>query len=329
MSDFNIARTVASYYMDINLKVSAITFAKAYKVGKRVVANHDSASEDAYRVSRSLIPPGFDAEYKELTKAINQCRAVFNKYTVTAGTSADGKKADGRKLIPSRVYADGSFLNEWNPAYQGFQTAHAAFVSAYLSIVRNIEAASSNGGALGYSFDANEYPDLQTVQDGFAVTIEGPLPIAAGYGDSDMLVVTPEARRALEAQYDAYQKRLVANASQSLAKDMAEYLSNMANNLGKLSAYHKTPEHLRKGKAPAIYDSLATNVQEAIAKARAFAIPETEAGSKLLDLVDQIEEVLNPDDLSADWFKASPLQAGRIAEDAAALANALDACDWE
>ena len=50
MSDLNVSTLVATYYMKIALSVSAITFAKAYKSGKTVVATHDNASEDAFRV---------------------------------------------------------------------------------------------------------------------------------------------------------------------------------------------------------------------------------------------------------------------------------------
>ena len=324
----NVSTLVATYYMKIALSVSAITFAKTYKAGKTVVATHDNASEDAFRVSRSLIPPGFDAEYKALTKAVNNCRAVFNKYAVTVGTSADGKKADGDKVIPSKVYADGTFLNEWNPAYQEFQNAHANFVAMYPNIVHSIQHASQYGQALGNSFDPSEYPDVQAVREGFAIDLQGPFPIADARGFTH-LPINRDIKQALESQYESYQKRLVANASQSLAKDMAEYLSNMAQNLGKLSEYYRTPEALRPKRQPAIYDSLVTNVQDAVAKARAFAIPETEAGSRLIEMIDQIESTLDPASLDADLLKASPIHAGKVASDAAALAAALDACDWD
>jgi len=328
MSTPSISTLVSTAYMGIKLGTSAIGFAKAYKSGKTVVATHDNASEDSYRVSRSLIPPGFDAELKTLTKSINTCRAVFNKYTLTVGRSADGQKADGDKVIPSRVIADGSFMAEWNQAVSDFKAAHQAFVYAYPGIVRAIETASYHGQALGNSFDLAEYPDQQAVLEGFAVTLEGPFPIA----DASTLANMPldrQTREALEAQLEAHQRRMLANASQSLAKDMAELLANMATNLNKLRDYHGTPAHARTGKAPAIYDSLVTNVQDAVTKARAFAIPETDAGSKLLAMVDQIEEALNPSSLTADYLKSAPYHAGIVADNAAALAAALDACDWE
>ena len=83
MSTPSISTLVSTAYMGIKLGTSAIGFAKAYKSGKTVVATHDNASEDSYRVSRSLIPPGFDAELKTLTKSINTCRAVFNKHALS------------------------------------------------------------------------------------------------------------------------------------------------------------------------------------------------------------------------------------------------------
>lgn len=324
----SISTLVSTAYMGIKLGTSAIGFAKQYKPGKTVVATHDNASEDSYRVSRSLIPPGFDTELKVLTKAINACRAVFNKHTLTVGRSADGQKADGDKVIPSRVIADGSFMAEWNQALSEFRAAHQAFVYAYPGIVRAIETASYHGQALGNSFDLTEYPDQQAINDGFAVTLEGPFPIA----DASTLANMPldrQTREALESQLEAHQRRMLANASQALAKDMAELLSNMATNLNKLRDYHDTPAHARTGKAPAIYESLVTNVQDAVAKARAFAIPETDAGSKLLSIVDTIVDTLNPAALSADYLKSAPYHAGLVADRAAELAQALAGEDWD
>ena len=328
MSTPSISTLVSTAYMRIKLGTSAIGFAKAYKSGKTVVATHDNASEDSYRVSRSLIPPGFDAELKALNKAINTCRAVFNKHALTVGRTADGQKADGDKVIPSRVIADGSFMAEWNQAVYEFQAAHQAFVYSYPQIIHQIETASRHGQALGDSFDINEYPDQQAVLEGFAVTLEGPFPIADASNLSNM-PLDRQTREALEAQLEAHQRRLVSTASQALAKDMAELLANMATNLNKLRDYHGTPAHARTGKAPAIYDSLVTNVQDAVTKARAFAIPETDAGSKLLAMVDQIEETLNPSSLSADYLKSAPYHAGLVADRAAELAQALAGEDWD
>lgn len=327
MSTPSISTLVSTAYMGIKLGTSAIGFAKAYKSGKTVVATHDNASEDSYRVSRSLIPPGFDAELKTLTKSINTCRAVFNKYTLTVGRSADGQKADGDKVIPSRVIADGSFMAEWNQAVSDFKAAHQAFVYAYPGIVRAIETASYHGQALGNSFDLAEYPDQQAVLEGFAVTLEGPFPIA----DASTLANMPldrQTREALEAQLEAHQRRMLANASQSLAKDMVEYLKTMATNLGKLRDYHGTPAHAR-GKAPSIYDSLVTNLQDAVNKAKDFAIPETDAGSKLMDMIELIETTINPSSLTADYLKSAPYHAGIVADRAAELAQALAGEDWD
>ena len=327
MSTPSISTLVSTAYMGIKLGTSAIGFAKAYKSGKTVVATHDNASEDSYRVSRSLIPPGFDAELKTLTKSINTCRAVFNKYTLTVGRSADGQKADGDKVIPSRVIADGSFMAEWNQAVSDFKAAHQAFVYAYPGIVRAIETASYHGQALGNSFDLAEYPYQQAVLEGFAVTLEGPFPIA----DASTLANMPldrQTREALEAQLEAHQRRMLANASQSLAKDMVEYLKTMATNLGKLRDYHGTPAHAR-GKAPSIYDSLVTNLQDAVIKAKDFAIPDTDSGSKLMDMIELIETTINPSSLSADYLKSAPYHAGLVADRAAELAQALAGEDWD
>ena len=324
----SVATLVATQMMNIRMCQSTISFTKPYKRGKEVMASHDNASEDSYRASRSLIPKGFDTEYKALTKAVSACRAVFNKYTYTASVTANGDRAaPGDRLIRSKYIADGSFMSEWNQALTEFQATHQAFVYRYPQLVRDIEAASMHGAALGDSFDLADYPDAQQVREGFAITLEGPSPIADGSAFRTM-PLDAETIHALEAQWDAQQRRALAVASQTLAKDMVEYLKTMATNLGKLRDYHGTPAHAR-GKAPSIYDSLVTNLQDAVNKAKDFAIPDTDSGSKLMDMIELIETTINPSSLTADYLKSAPYHAGIVADRAAELAQALAGEDWD
>jgi hypothetical protein len=104
----------------------------------------------------------------------------------------------------------------------------------------------------------------------------------------------------------------------------------MAEQIGKLGVHYGTPSYGRDGKAPAIHDTLVTNVAEAVAKARAFAIPDSDQGSKLMAYLDEIEQTLQPDRLDADYIRALPgSYLNNIANTAQGLAEALSGEDWD
>ena len=325
----NLSYTVASMFMRVELSTSALTFSRRDKANTEDLTARKRAGRGAYRVSKSLFPEGYDAELKNLNQARNKARALFDKFTVHVAKSADGKRNEGEKWIRASLIADGSFLAEWRNAEYEFNNAHQAFIYAYPALIQNLEHASGAGQGLGDDFDEAEYPDIQTVREGFALTLKGPFPIADGsiYGTMPLDEAT---RVSLEAQYEAVNRRAVAVASQNVAADMAKYLANMAAQLEKLGVHYDTPSYGRDGKAPAIHDTLVTNVQDALTKARAFAIPDSDQGSKLMAYIDQIEQVLQPNRLDADYLKAMPgSYLANIAETAAGLAEALSGEDWD
>lgn len=330
MSNINLSSTIASMFMRVELSTSAVAFTRMDKTNTVYLTARKRAGRGAYRVSKSLFPDGFDSELKALNQARNKARALFDKFTVHIARSAAGKRNEGEKWIRSSFIADGTFLAEWRNAEAEFNSAHQAFIYAYPNLIHSLAHASSYGGGLGDDFDINEYPDMQAVREGFALTLKGPFPIADGsvYGT---MPLDPDTRKALENQYDAVNRRAVAVASQNVASELTGFLANMAEQIGKLSTHYDTPSYQRDGKAaPAIHDTLVTNVQDAMAKARAFAIPETEQGSKLVDYLDQIEQALQPDRLDAGYLKAMPgSYLNRISNTAKGLAEALSAEDWD
>jgi hypothetical protein len=325
----NLSSTIASMFMSIELSTSALTFSRRDRANTEDLTARKRAGRGAYRVSKSLFPPGYDTELKALNTARNKARQVFDRFTTHVGKSADGTKNEGAKWIRASHIADGSFLNEWNMAESIFNAAHQAFILAYPGLVQSIQHDSQYGQALGDDFDLSEYPDVSVVQDGFALALKGPYPIADGsiYGT---MPLDPATRDALEKQYDALNRRAVAVASQNVATELAEYLKTMAAMTKRLSEFNATPSYQRSGKAPAIHETLTSNVVEAIKKARAFAIPDTDQGSKLMAYLDEIEESIQPDRLDADYIKAvPPSYLNNISNSASAIAEALSGEDWE
>lgn len=320
----SILSSLTSNFFRTNLTGTALTFRKPYANGKTVVATHDRASDEtAYSVSRAIIPKGYDGHLKTLQTAFNAVRAYYTASTVPFGQQANGEAAKGERLLAAKLIVDGSFMNELNRLQAELDTARETFAATLHGTTTSIY----NSGVLGDSFDWDDYPDADEVRASFIYRLEGPLPIA----DSRNLVGMPVSTdwlSAIETQMESAAKRQVAYAQQSLAKELADYLAVMATNLAKLTDFHATPFADRQGKTPPLRESMVTNIQDALKKARVYAVPDTDAGSKLIALIDQIESTINPDTLNTDLLKGSPYIARTIGKQANALAEAIEDTDW-
>ena len=320
----SILSSLTSNFFRVNLTGTAIPFSKPYKEGKVVLAQHDGASDDAaYRASRALIPKGYDGQLCAVRTAYNAVRAYYTKDTVPCGQQANGDAAKGERLLVAKIIADGSFLNEIARLNAELDTTREAFACSLPATIQAIY----NNNALGSSFDWNDYPSPDDVRASFVYVLEGPFPIA----DSRNLVGMPVSTdwlSAIETQMESAAKRQLAFAQQDMAKDLVKYLAVMATNLTKLCDYHATPFADRQGNTPPLRESMIGNLQEAIKKARLYAVPDTDAGSKLIALIDQIEQTINPDTLNTDLLKGSPYIARAIGKQANALAEAIEDTDW-
>jgi hypothetical protein len=321
----SILRSLTSNFFRVNLTGTAIPFSKPYKEGKHILAQHNNTSSDnAYRASRSLIPKGYDNELSALRTAYNAVRAFYTQSTVPFGQQANGDATKGERLLVAKLIVDGSFMNEIARLQGELDRAREAFA---LALNSTVHAISQDPDCLGYSFDWNDYPSPDEVRRSFVYQLEGPMPIA----DSRNLVGMPVSTdwlSAIETQMESAAKRQVAFAQQTIAKELADYLAVMATNLTKLTEYHATPMADRTGNTPPLRESMITNLQEAIKKARTYAVPDTDAGSKLIALIDQIEDSLNPDRLNTDTLKGSPYIARTVASKASSLAEAIEDTDW-
>lgn len=325
-----LADSISSMFMRGNLKTSRVSFSTSDKQGKETLAEEFDASEDAFKVTKHLIMRGFNTELDALNKAYNAVRTTFNKYTEHVERSANGAAAAGERWIPTKYLVTGEYKAAMDSVIAEFWAQHARFVAAYPQLVDDLEQASMQGGnrALGKVFDRAKFPSLDKVRDGFAVELTGPFPIADASAYRNM-PASQDVREALEAQYEATLKRGVAVASQNVATDLAKYLNTMADNLAKLTEHNLKPR-APGTRAPSIHETLVTNVNETVEKIRAFAIPDTDAGSRLMELVDRIETTLNPASMSADMLKSlPPTYTKRISDQARSLAALASEQDWD
>lgn len=326
----SLAESISSMFMRGSLKTSKVSFSTSDKASRDKLADDYDASSEAFNVTKHLVMKGFNAELDALNKAYNKVRTVYDQFTEHVERSASGAAAAGERWIPTKFLISGEYKKAMDDVISTFWAQHARFVNCYPQLINDLEYASSQGGrqALGRVFDRSKFPSIDKVRDGFAVELTGPYPIADASAYRNM-PASPEVREALEAYYEATLRRNTAVASQNVANDLAKYLKVMADNLAKLTEHNLKPK-VPGTRAPSIHDTLVTNVTETLNKVKAFAIPDTDQGSKLMDLVDHIEATLSPSSLNSDMIKQLPPTATqRISEQAKSLASLVEEQDWD
>lgn len=322
----NLADLASSYFMTTSLSLTGYSFTKSFKKGKQIIASAENASSpDSFTSGRKLFPKGYDSYLTAMQQAQNQARTWFAKRTLSMNTAADGETASGDKHVPGKYVADGSFMAEFRAIEAQFLPAKQAFLDNYYATIQRIE----RDGVLGDTFSWTDYPGLDDVDKKFQMELKGPFPIPnTGNLRSKNLQLTPDAIEQIEIQMDAQAKRQLSFGQQALATQLTTYLQTMATNLSKLAEYKTDPSRFTK-QTP-IFESMVTNVTDALDKIRAYALPDTEAGSRLMDMVDKIEAELAPQDLNPDVIKSAPTYLTRtLASKASALADALSSSDFE
>lgn len=319
-----ILKALTSNFMTVTLSGTALSFRKPYAKGKEVMVEHDGATDaSAYSAFRSIIPKSHGASFAQLTTDYGAVSRYVRESTMAAGKQTNGDAVKGTRLVATKLVRDGSFLNEYQRLNQVLDLSRENFALDLPNVLYAIQASS----AIGSSFNPAEYPTQDQVRESFKYTLKGPFPLVDEYALNRMELST-ELAESIELQMEAEARRNVAFAQQDIAKEVAGYLGDMAKTLGKLSDFHATPFAERTGKTPAVKEALVSNVQDALKKARLYAVPDTDAGSKLADLIDQIESTLNPTSLTTDLIKSSPYMAKTIGQQASALAEAVEATEW-
>lgn len=325
----SVADTIASNYMRVSMTQSGISFGASDAQGRKALADQYDASEQAFRVTKTILLPPYDVEFQAVKHAMSEVRKVFDHYTEFTDRSANGTKNKGERWIRTKHLLSGEYQNALNAALDTFHQAHRAFIAVYTLRIDQIEDASRySKTGLGVVFDRSKFPTLDEVINGFAIKVSDPAPIA----DASIYRTMPvdqDTREAWEAMYEATQRRSLSVMSQNLALDMVKYLGKLAENVGKLAAHKALPDGSR-GRAPAIKDTLVPNVREALDRCRALAVPETELGMKLLTLVEQVEDNLDPDNLDDDLIRNLPAHhAADLAKQAGSLAELIAEQDWD
>lgn len=326
MSKYSILNPMASNFMRVARKGTTKGVRKnaKYEEGASLLALDAGGDLSAFSASRKLFPKGYDEELNALTKAFNAHSSTFRKLTVPFGMGArtedqEGKTAArGERLVAMKYLSDGSFWAAMKSCEADIVNKKQAFRNALPGIIARI----ASDAKLGRTFNPLDYPEPEDIDNSFVATIEGPFPIA----DGRMLEGLPvEAAwvQAIEKNMEETAAAQARFAQQSIASELLHFTQVMATNLSELTRFHDGEAADRK-KAPRISDSMVLNLRDIVAKARVYAIPETQEGTTLLSLADQIEETLEVDRFDSEDFKSSIPLARSTASKAASLAAAIE-----
>jgi cell division septation protein DedD len=221
-----------------------------------------------------------------------------------SATDAKGKtRADGKRAVTAKKIADGSFFAGLTALEATLDAARQAFANA---ISQRVQQVASNC-ELGSEFDATKYPSPSEIMAGWYFETIQPEPLNDGSKLEGMYL--PD--NVLEAIQDGLERQAAAQVAfgqQQLVEETVKSVQTMAANLAKLAAWFKD----QKGRRPAIYDSLVSNVTRNLDKLREFALPETEQGARIIELANAIDQKLDLGGVTADSLKDNASTAERI-----------------
>lgn len=316
----NILKRLSSNFVMVEIGISMSRFNKKYADGVSILAAESGGSEDGFSAMRRLFPSGYNTELNAVVKACTDARKALNGATVPANITATGR-TKGRRLLAISRLNDGS----WDSLVQSYQQEierHArVFSQMSQRIITNIQA----NHALGSTFSWDDYPSPDEILEGFSLTVDGPMAIA----DERMLAGMPLQVGHLQAVEQAMHREaesMVKVAEGRMAEATLKSLKRAAENIGKLNEWFaKSPND--RGRRPSIFETLPESLRETVSSLRDYAIPESEMGSRLFELANQIEDDLETETLQADDLKDDPVMTRRLAERAQALASAVESFD--
>lgn len=325
MSNLSLAdRLAADLYTIENNRGKSLRRSYNEKADRITLARATGADETAFgSISRKLFPPDYASRLKLADEAVTAQTTHFEKHTLPFDHSAGGRARPRRAILVAMV-TTGTFLTENRQLCDAVKAMGEQFAYALPRLIEQI----GNDPRYRATFCFEKYPTEDDVLASYTFqyaeeTLE-PLPSGASF---------PVTCHALQTAQQAYEERLVSKyryGMQRAASELAASLTNMAERVGDWAAYQNMGDRDRemtfgsRAKAPGWKSSLTTNVAEAVAKLRTFAIPESAEGSELVEILDGIDRRLAPQHLDTDTIRSSIPYAEHVAETASTLAAAIE-----
>lgn len=296
--------------------------------GKETLAVKYGLDASLVKAGISALPAPHDEEWKAMKKAHGLVRSEFYQDTMPLGHKPDASEgtakrtASGDRFLVASKITSGSFGQKFTISNS---PTDGALYSA-LDLARQ-QAASTisvrvaevyNSGKLGDLFPMAVYPDYADIQAGWFYEPITLRPMARSDVLEGMFLPADVARN-IEANMEAQAAEQLKFGQQTLILETVEYLQNMTEQLTKLSDWYRT----QQGRRPSIFDSLTGNVKSSLQKLRDYAMPETESGAQIMDLVDAVQEQLDQALANTSGLKNDPTAASQAARDADTAAKKL------
>lgn len=311
----SILTDMSAAYMRVRLARTGLSFSKSDKEGRRSLAASRGADEKAYRVTKLLLPKGYDAEFQAVKKTLGLIYAHYIKHTMPYGQGADGS-AEGDRLLAAATNFSQTWLVGLSQMSKQLDAEREALAVALPQRIAEIQA----DGILGSDFDPAAYPSPDDIRASFTFKLEGPEPLS-NHDNYKSLPLDEKLAAALQKRQEARTAERVAFGQQSIANDALGFVRTMADNLKRLA------EHMEQdgsGKSPRIYDSLTENLKHAVGIMRTYALDSTEQGRAVKALAERIEQELVPASRKAADFRDNATLARVTAEKAATLAEEIE-----
>lgn len=321
-----LTEIASNQLMKVSMRRTGLTLTKSDRLARGRLADADGVAEDQYRVSKVLLPKGYDGEWNALKGALNKAYTEFMKTTMPFGVSASGKSADGARV----VHVDQIMPQEgasWISVMSGYSREIAQKREEFALALPGVLSRLSTDPKYQQQFDESQYPTPEQIRESFKFVIDGPEPI----GRFDYIPLTGKMGAALATRFDTQIASRVSFGQQQVAKELLHYVKTLGDNLSALSGHADAPDSPTKGKAPRIYDSLTTNLEHIVIKARQFALAGTAEGAALLELADRVRLELVPEGRTSSDFKANVPLARATAKKAAQLASDVESMElfWD
>ncbi len=324
----SISEVASNHYMLVTFKATGLTVTKTDKVARSTLAAANGVDETQYRVSKVLLPSGYDAEFKVLRKALSAAQTDFYNTTMAFSRSADGSAA-GKRLVsvsaimppvdPKTGVAPPSWIAKFAQHSKDIAAHREAFAAAMPSIMARISA----DPMYSTQYDAGQYPTPDQIRESFRFSIEGPEPIARGTS----VPLTGKLAKALEQRFERQIQEQLTFGQQQLATgakcSMLHYARVLAERTAKLVEHMDTGD----GKAPQLYATVTGNLESIAAKAREYAVAGTDVGDALLKVADKITADIVPPGRTAEDLKGNAPLARSTSEKAAELAQEIEDMD--
>jgi len=259
--------SISSSAMLVDLSISTWTARKLDKGVTAEVNTSKSASAQASRVNKNLLPG-----VQELDEVVRHAAMVRNWVAARTLPWSDY----GPRLITTEKFFD--FKQELDAYQQQFDDKVQAFLTAYPTLI------SMQAFKLGQMFDRDEYPDVDTIADKFRFNVAYlPIPETGDF----RVDIGVEAMEEIKQRYEREYAQRLDNAMNDVRERVLDSLRHLSER------FTDTEDGTRKR----FRNNILENFAETIASVRALNLTKDQAIEAMADEAEKAIQHVEVDEL--------------------------------